>query len=171
MKDPIHDLHFIPFGLAMAIYQKGYNEESLFVYRYNTEDLSNVELICLGSPKKSIKLKKYSTVPALTYDEAAEWIRNTYHCHIAIYPSMNLGYYATPNNNGYFNTWWIGEIFQLIETPWNARMNSFNNCQDVVDRSGKRIWFREVNTKFTYQYSTDYYSTYNDCIKIILDNC
>ncbi len=163
MKDPIHDLHFIPFKLAMAIYKQGYNEESLFAYRYNTDDLSNVELICLGSPKKSITLKNYSTIPALTYEEAAEWIKNTYHCFIVLIPGGFIP--SLPQDMSLPEKFedlelqlnWLAEIYQIKERPNNSSNVSLDN------NSPLHLCYVAPN-------NASYYLAYNKCIEIILDN-
>lgn len=77
MKD-LSDLHFVSFDTAILLEEAGYNEESLVVYKYNTQTKDGAELTCLGSPKKNIHLKDYSTVAAITLDEACDFIRNQY---------------------------------------------------------------------------------------------
>lgn len=80
------DLHFVSFDTALLLEEAGYNEESLVVYKYNTQSKDSAELTCLGSPKKNIKLKKYSTVAAITLDEACDFIRNQYMYVLVVEP-------------------------------------------------------------------------------------
>ena len=85
MKD-LSDLHFVSFDTAMLLEEAGYNEESLVVYKYNTQTKDGAELTCLGSPKKNIKLKEYSTVAAITLDEACDFIKNQYMYVLVVEP-------------------------------------------------------------------------------------
>ena len=80
------DLHFVSFDTALLLEEAGYSEESLVVYKYDTQTKGSAELTCLGSPKKNIKLKKYSTVAAITLDEACDFIRNQYMYVLVIEP-------------------------------------------------------------------------------------
>ena len=80
------DLHFVSFDTALLLEEAGYSEESLVVYKYNTRTKDSAELTCLGSPKKNIKLRKYSTVAAITLDEACDFIRNQYMYVLVVEP-------------------------------------------------------------------------------------
>ena len=80
------DLHFVSFDTALLLEEAGYNEESLVVYKYKTQTKDGAELTCLGSPKKNIRLKKYSTVAAITLDEACDFIRNQYMYVLVVEP-------------------------------------------------------------------------------------
>ena len=93
------DLHFVSFDTAMLLEEAGYNEESLVVYKYNTQTKDGSELTCLGSPKKNIKLKKYSTVAAITLDEACDFIKNQYMYVLVVEPK----YSQTPVGDNILN--------------------------------------------------------------------
>lgn len=86
------DLHFVSFDTAMLLEEAGYNEESLVVYKYNTQTKDGAELTCLGSPKKNIKLKKYSTVAAITLDEACDFIKNQYMYVLVVEPKYSTSF-------------------------------------------------------------------------------
>lgn len=88
----LSDLHFVSFDTALLLEEAGYSEESLVVYKYNTQSKNNAELTCLGSPKKNIKLKKYSTVAAITLDEACDFIRNQYMYVLVVEPKYENNY-------------------------------------------------------------------------------
>ena len=90
MKD-LKDLEYVSFNVARLFESElGYDEESLVVYKYdNFHPDENHELVCMGSPKKNLHLKKYSTVAALTLQEALEYIREKYHYHIQCFASEN----------------------------------------------------------------------------------
>ena len=90
MKD-LKDLKYVSFDVARLFETElGYDEESLVVYKYkNIRPEENHELVCMGSPKKNLHLKNYSTVAALTLQEALEYIREKYHYHIECIASEN----------------------------------------------------------------------------------
>lgn len=93
MKD-LSDLHFVSFDTAMLLEEAGYNEESLVVYKYNTQTKDGAELTCLGSPKKNIHLKDYSTVAAITLDEACDFIKNQYMYVLVVEPKYTQSLYS-----------------------------------------------------------------------------
>ena len=82
----LDELPFVSFNTALLLEEAGYGEKSLVVYKYDTKTKDNAELICLGAPKKNIKLENYSTVAALTLDEAIEFIRYRYRTIIFLEP-------------------------------------------------------------------------------------
>jgi hypothetical protein len=88
------DLHFVSFDTALLLEEAGYSEESLVVYKYNTQTKDGAELTCLGSPKKNIKLKKYSTVAAITLDEACDFIKNQYMYVLVVEPKYTQSLYS-----------------------------------------------------------------------------
>ena len=163
MKDPIHELHFVPFETALRLRDAGYDEESLFVYRYNTQTKDGAELICLGSPKKNIELKKYSTVSALTVEEAAEWLREKFHFIISLYPVINkdliddLSFYTKEENllkkemYNYNGVSWVERIYHLRE-------------------HANGITLQVLSEDDTPKTSFDYYQSYINCINYILNS-
>lgn len=82
----LDELPFVSFNTALLMEEAGYGEKSLVVYRYDTKTKDNAELICLGAPKNNIRLENYSTVAALTLDEAIEFIRYRYRTIIFLEP-------------------------------------------------------------------------------------
>lgn len=158
MKDPIHELHFIPFETALRLRDVGYNEESLFVYRYNTETKDNPELICLGSPKKNINLKKYSTVAALTVEEAAEWLRENHHFIISLYPVTNVDLVVAGCDLVEENT--DKKLFEGVS--WVERVYQLREHSD-------RISLTAIEEDDTVKPSFDYYQSYINCINYILN--
>lgn len=86
------DLHFVSFDTALLLEEAGYSEESLVVYKYDTRTKDGAELTCLGSPKKNIKLRKYSTVAAITLDEACDFIRNQYMYVLVVEPKYTQSF-------------------------------------------------------------------------------
>ena len=86
----LDDIPFVSFETAKLLEEAGYGEESLMVYRYDTKTKDNAELICLGAPKKNIKLEKYSTVAALTLEEAVDFIQYRYRTFIFLEPVFSV---------------------------------------------------------------------------------
>lgn len=175
MKDPIHDLHFIPFATALRLKDAGYSEESLFVYRYNTKTKDNAELICLGSPKKNIELKEYSTVAALTYDEAAEWLKEKFHFVISLFPTdYNHAVNKSRTSEMIDATGpvlgWTKIVYQLIFTVDEIKLNIIHEKE--MKRTGNKYivsWKDEGIHLSNSDVSKDYYKAYNECINLILD--
>ncbi len=146
MKDPIHELHFVPFETALRLRDAGYNEESLFVYRYDTETKANPELVSLGSPKKNIVLKKYSTVAALTYEEALTWLKDKNNFIVSLFPVENAML-----EGGYEGYSYVERIYHIIN-----RANGTVNVNIVSEDSDKKP-------------TNDYYKSLDNCINLILN--
>jgi len=120
MKD-LRDLKYVSFEVAKLFETElGYDEESLVVYRYDTSTGENPELICMGSPKKS-----YSTVAALTLQEATEYIRDKYHYLINVYTR-----FEKENDEAQEKMVWYGVVYKIGASSgiYRGEGTSYEEC-------------------------------------------